>query len=182
MPNHVTNKLTVTGPECNICRMKNAVCGREPLDAQRIIPMPFPLSTVSAPNDDKELAAAFQAEYGAPDWYHWCHQNWGTKWGFYEVEEWKHKREFYEFSRSREIKSDSIRFLTAWSPPLPLIREIARNFPQLTLTLEYIDEGMGFAGEFTVTGDVENDDCFEDHNSSEFKKIQEILGFNLEEV
>lgn len=68
------------------------------------------------------------------DWYSWSIANWGTKWDCYSV--------------NAELSSGhlSIQFFTAWSPPSPVLVEIARRFPGLQIAHKYVDEGLCFWG------------------------------------
>lgn len=71
--------------------------------------------------------------------YEWCVENWGTKWGFCDV-------------RSRWVGERTLlyEFITAWSPPLPLIKKMGEMFPGLRFDLGYWEGGMGFRGRFVV--------------------------------
>ena len=64
--------------------------------------------------------------------YDWCCENWGTKWD----------------AQDTDISADGsvINFETAWSPPIPVITELARRFPDFRFELEYEEPGMGFEG------------------------------------
>jgi len=77
-------------------------------------------------------------KYGFSNWYDWAVQNWGTKWGTYDVGKWKNGK-----------KSIEISFNSAWSPPLPVIKTLSDKFPSAVFTLEYADEGGGFLGSTT---------------------------------
>jgi len=37
-------------------------------------------------------------------------------------------------------------FETAWSPPLPVVKELAKRFPTLTLKIKYFEYGVGYQG------------------------------------
>jgi len=68
--------------------------------------------------------------------YEWCVENWGTKWGFYDVQTAPRKRGlFYTFR-------------TAWSPPAPLVMAMSRAFPDLTFKLRYYEGGAAYKGLF----------------------------------
>jgi hypothetical protein len=68
-------------------------------------------------------------------WYEWNIENWGTKWADKET-----------FLVIRDNGYAYFRFDTAWSPPVEGIGHISVMFPDLTFTLTYTEEGMGFAG------------------------------------
>lgn len=64
--------------------------------------------------------------------YHWCVQNWGTKW---------------PASKPVWVKEHStLYFATAWGPAFPIISALHKRFPKLTFNYEYYERGMGFMG------------------------------------
>jgi hypothetical protein len=67
-------------------------------------------------------------KYGHKDWYSWSIANWGTKWNAYS-----------QF----QIEENIISFETAWSTPFPLMEELSRMFPELTIEVTYADEDIG---------------------------------------
>lgn len=78
-------------------------------------------------------------EPGVVCWYTWNIENWGTKWGAYDA----------------EIGDETLKFDTAWSHPLPIIRALAKKFPDATLKVRYADEDLGYnLGEYMITGDL----------------------------
>jgi hypothetical protein len=79
--------------------------------------------------------------YNFPDgknddrWYHWCIDNWGTKWeaditGF-EVQDYD---------------TLEIEFQTAWSPPEGVVRKLREKFPELSFQCFYDEPGAEIAG------------------------------------
>jgi len=58
----------------------------------------------------KEMQKEYMERYGFDNWYDWAIKNWGTKWGVYDVTEWK---------------GNKISFNTAWSPPIPIIEALS---------------------------------------------------------
>jgi hypothetical protein len=68
-------------------------------------------------------------------WYEWNIENWGTKWSDKET-----------LLAIRDKGYAYFRFDTAWSPPLEGLGRISTMFPDLTFTLTYTEESMGFAG------------------------------------
>jgi hypothetical protein len=75
-------------------------------------------------------------ECGYDSFYDWCINNWGTKWN----------------TDSVQMHESGIGFVTAWSPPVKAIVELATQINQV-LRLTYIEEGMGFCGEMLVDGE-----------------------------
>ena len=87
------------------------------------------------PRDEWELGkAAWQniRDLGAPTWYEWCNQNWGTKWNAYGYDE------------SRDYSDgNNIWFQSAWDAPHPVIEKLAAKFPEITFEHEWADEDIG---------------------------------------
>lgn len=73
--------------------------------------------------------------YGYRSWYDWSVDHWGTKWNAYDGSINDQEQGFIEAT-----------FLTAWSPPEPVIAKLAEMYPQVAITHHYLDEGGGFAG------------------------------------
>ena len=69
------------------------------------------------------------------DWYSWCLVNWGTKWNSHDVE--------LCYNGKRTLKYI---FMTAWTPPIPVIRRISEKFPNVRVTLKYWECNNGFKG------------------------------------
>lgn len=67
------------------------------------------------------------ALYGSTSWYHWCINNWGTKWNAYEC----------------DVKEDVVEFETAWSCPEPIIKKLAEMYPDIEIEHMWADEDMG---------------------------------------
>lgn len=76
---------------------------------------------------------AFQNEqkYGAATWYKWRTRNWGTKWNAYGYE------------GGVQFDGKSLRFLTAWAPPQPIVAKLAEMYPDLDFTHQFASEDIG---------------------------------------
>lgn len=87
--------------------------------------------------DFDEIRQQFEIDVAEKnDWYHWNLRNWGTKWDTCDVE--------------RVLKGNNkviYTFNTAWSPPLEALDILARDFPNLSMSVKFVDEGDNFAGE-----------------------------------
>jgi hypothetical protein len=66
-----------------------------------------------------EEIAGLIAKYGATNWFDWCVDNWGTKWGTYGTK-------FYELGG--DGSPILIEFQTAWSPPLPKVMQMIDDY------------------------------------------------------
>lgn len=71
-------------------------------------------------------------KYGAPTWYEWSVQNWGTKWNSYDPQE-------------MAVDGDqcTMTFSTAWSPPITLLMKLSQMMPDVEIAHEWADEDIG---------------------------------------
>ena len=101
----------------------------------------------------QEVSDRYKELYGANNWYDWCWDHWGTKWGaidpvVYEEGHKQSERLIYEFR-------------TAWSPPKGIISELSKQFYNLEFVLHWEEEG-GQAGEIrAITGGIVKDISWE---------------------
>jgi hypothetical protein len=172
MPNHVTNKVTFLGKEAEIKILLDAIGNKEDvIDFEKIIPMPKVLHGISSPPrivSEKEykkemegfadrkknptdidklmgithsitqkIADSYIKKYGACDWYAWSCEHWGTKWNAYE----QSKGEMIPTNSG--IVKITLEFQTAWSPPYPVIVELAKRYPNIRMELKWADEDWG---------------------------------------
>ena len=130
MPNHVTNKLCITGPK----KDREAFKATLATDSEGGRPRPFSFSqTVPMPSDvfRGNLGRDEEAKYpGDKNWYGWACTNWGTKWDCYDL----HIPEI-------GAKSIKIQFDTAWSPPDEWMIRASKKFPTLKFCNKWKDEG-----------------------------------------
>lgn len=152
MPNHCTNQLYCEDGDFNSVikkfKSKNDE-GFDFLDFDKILPMPKALDiTASFGNArDEVLKEQYKSnleEFGYEHWYDWRVANWGTKWNSYDC----------------TFNESGMCFCTAWSPPEPVIKELAKITGK-TFILEYMDEGEGFIGRLTASPDGVIDECYE---------------------
>ena len=79
--------------------------------------------------------------YNFPDgknddrWYHWCIENWGTKWDVSELD--------IEYVDDEILE---LTFSTAWSPPEGVMQVLKDKYPDLGFTCFYDEPGMEVAG------------------------------------
>lgn len=100
MPNHVTNRIKITGDPDTVKRVMYAVkneSGIGTIDFEKIIPIPENIYRGGLSREEFKL-------YGKNNWYDWCISNWGTKWSAYGYEK------DCDYSNAEEL-----RFLTAWA-------------------------------------------------------------------
>lgn len=117
----------------------------------------------------------FETFFGAPDftfkepiglerqransrnWYAHNTSRWGTKWNAYDCGEIK--MEEIEPGKTR-LEFD---FSTAWSTPDPIYALINQAWPDLDITVAYIDEGWNFWGIRRMYDGVVTDDMYQDY-------------------
>lgn len=136
MPNHIMNRVKITGPieKLNEFYNFNKSLAKEnneeedmELDFNKAIPEPIYNSKSDNTSSD-----------GLLDWYEWRVDNWGTKWNAYDINVNKNEEELY------------YQFNTAWSHPLEWYKKVFKMFPELDINIVYIDEGFNFFGRATV--------------------------------
>jgi hypothetical protein len=96
------------------------------------------------------------------DWYMWRVGNWGTKWEGY----------CGRFNDDGTVFT----FETAWSPPGPIIKELAKLTGE-TFILQYIEEGNFFCGQLTAGATGEFDDKYYNDITSAPEELKESLGY-----
>lgn len=165
MPNHVTNRLTITGTKEQLDAFEQAFIAPKPsatdqcgwsFERFRSIPTIFRKPIISgsptpriycsdSPNGIRDATPEEVAEItatGYSDWHGWSIANWGTKWDAY--------------SKDWERTSDgeaTLLFNTAWSCPEPVFASMADNpiISPLHITITAFDEGWNFAFEGEIS-------------------------------
>lgn len=126
MPNWCTNELQVSGSVEAMDKWRSVLVEDETFEPilvfNKLIPMPKEYET-----DER--------------WYDWRIQNWGVKWDI-------------DGDDSQPYNYDSVTaeysFQTPWGPPIELFENITKNFPGITFSLAYYEEGMQFAGHIKI--------------------------------
>lgn len=142
MPNWCNNRLTLTHKDADILdNLKAHICfgGDHEGDLFQFI-KPIP------------------KDYTEGDsWYWWCVSNWGTKWDACNMSWSQLDDHTLEFD-----------FDTAWSPPLGVYEELARQ--GFGVEAYYVEYGMMFAGEWHCDDDGLGTD---DHSNDISKYVPE---------
>jgi hypothetical protein len=71
------------------------------------------------------------------NWYDWNVTNWGSKWDLNDV----------RFDGEVEDKEVSYYFESAWSPVVPVIEALAKEFKKLSFTYAFYETGSDYWGE-----------------------------------
>lgn len=130
---------------------------------------------MTAPEDLVRLGKRYVdnfREHGAPTWYGWCTQNWGTK--------WNNDPE----TRVVDDETGTLCFDTAWSMPEPVFMELSRQYPELTIEVSWADEDYGYN---LGTCQYRNGECIDEYmpeqGSPEAMSMAfEIKGMSAEEI
>lgn len=96
-----------------------------------------------------------QPVFQGDEWYDWRIANWGSKWDLTDLD---------FFQEDWESGMVGCNFNTAWSPILPVIEELATQYPTLEFQYQYYEGGSDYWGKHLI------------HNA---KKINEIDGGEL---
>lgn len=159
MPNHVMNKMTISGTSSIIDELLNKVTtDTTPFDFNGIIPMPDHIYRGDLGN--KELAL-----YGKNNWYDWSVENWDTKWNAYDV--------VLERDFPNEVR---IQFCTAWNEPYPIYFALNEQYPDLDIYIEFANEDLGNDCGYFLNGDI-----FEPEGNA-ISYAAEVWGYTEEEV
>lgn len=107
--------------------------------------------------------------HGHADWYGWSIEHWGCKWNGGRC----------EVHRSSETELE-LHFETAWNPPEPVLRRIAQAHPTLSGSVDYLDEGFGFAGTYRFGAQVPGG--FEDEPTPDAPGVaREVFDWEVDE-
>lgn len=109
--------------------------------------------------------------YGAPTWYEWSIENWGSKWNAYDCVE-------------VEPESRYLQFTTAWSCVEPVIAELSKRFPEVPISYGWADESIGRnVGSIVLFGGKIIDEYLPPEDSKEaFELSAEIMDDDLHEM
>ena len=132
MPDYCDNELSVSGPQAELVRFKEAAATSEtPFDFNVFVSYPEEFRKADQeykeweqkdPSERSNIEPKDGFNHGG---YKWCMTNWGTKWPARDIE------------LTETEKALNYCFQTAWSPPLHVILGASRAFPALTFSLEY---------------------------------------------
>ena len=149
MPNWCRNRITVFGNDQTekIKEVEKIFESKTPFND--IFPMPDWKNT---PNENGELPVLhqefnkngdlFYETYNFPDgknddrWYHWCIDNWGTKW----------EPDIASVDGDQDSEMLELVFNTAWSPPQGVVEKMREKYPKLTFQCFYDEPGCEIAG------------------------------------
>lgn len=143
MPNWCSNSVMIQAEPDEVDKLLKFVEeDRNAFSFNKIIVMPPQLVGGKAPNNDETSAEENLKLYGAKDWYEWSNKNWGTKWNASDPAIiYDHTSPMMPGNRTVRIT-----FETAWAPPMPVYKVLAKQFPNTNIYVTYNEPGVGFSG------------------------------------
>ena len=158
MPNHCANELIVKGPADQVSAFRErAKADKCALDLNNFIPMPQELrDEVVEPIHDKERWNALNEKYGTANGSVWGLNNWGTKWGAYDVEVTDEGNGYVTYL-----------FYTAWGPfDQHVLAKMSEEYPDLLLNLVFAERLMDFWGAWdAMRGEIVGESAGEEVDS-----------------
>jgi hypothetical protein len=105
--------------------------------------------------EQSQRALSGDTSYEYDNWYDWRIAHWGTKWDMDNVE--LDEPTYFGEETGKKYSFD-LRYQTAWSPNIEFWKYVCRMGPFI-VEMRYIEEGMGYIGETTITKDNVYDYC-----------------------
>ena len=148
MPNHVDNRLIITGEESELKKFVSAThLGENNYSFNQLVPLdPRASKEVRFTNADgvEQVFGAFaEGDTDGFDGYQNALDVWGSKWGAYDIEA---GGAWHEVLVNGEYPCITFNYNSAWGPSGELIRRISAQFPTLSFGTWFTEEGNGFAG------------------------------------
>lgn len=87
----------------------------------------------------------------------WKKCNWGCKWNAMDI----------------ELDDCTYYFLTPWNPPIPIVKALSKQYPDLIITLEYAEETGCDSGHIEfVNGEISNSNfIYKKENNEYYEKL-----------
>lgn len=164
MPNWCTNKLIVRGTADDLRKFVEKANETTHLDwkpmkydkqqgPNHVGPLNF-AAFIPLPEDAARYTYGEREAYG----YHWCANNWGTKWHV------AGKRNFDRLENEEEnIQAGKVlyEFNTAWSPPSKVFEAMVEQFPALDFLMKFREEDSYYGYMEGHNGEVTADETLQ---------------------
>lgn len=146
MSNHVTHRVRLHGSEEDCKRFYEQFFRDGGFDFETVLPQPECVKRTQ--RGSQAYAIQCLRETGFESWYQWCKHYWGTKSNAYQTE---------------VVSPSEFVFQTAWSPPIPVLAEMAKRMPGIILDVCSYNKGNNFAcvGQFNGRNDYRKVPCSE---------------------
>lgn len=183
MPNWCSNSIEIVGPRDKI-RELWAQATKDEGEGGGLLRGLRP-----EPNyEEVDVEPAFPSIKGNNDpvdksqsWWDWRVTNWGTKW---EI-----SVEGLEFEEDKDGSVDGELYAritgwfdSAWSPPCNAFEFYANQNPDVRLTLDYYESGMGFVGRAEFIDGVMMSDEYYDIGGYTSKDIRGLIGDHIDDM
>lgn len=142
MPNWCNNVLSVHGPTESVKKFIEENKHNVSQDDGKTYEIPLSFG-VALPTPDQTQFDGMENRdvFGEPNyWYNWNVANWGTKWDLDE------DTDLVSTDNENGTSTAVYQFDTAWAPPEMWLHHVVSMYPDLSLRLEFREDGMGFAG------------------------------------
>ena len=133
MPNWVNNDITIKASEEDLRAFVETHIIDGKFDFSTIIPWNEELTSEEYHGTKEiKLRDGSTARTGGA-WYNWNIEHWNTKWNACET------------NAEGFLEDNMISFLTAWSPPLPIMSALAKMYPTFDIEWRFVEE-QGWGG------------------------------------
>ncbi|HPR34099.1 MAG TPA: hypothetical protein PKY64_00365 [Anaerolineaceae bacterium] len=140
MPNWCLNEIKIHGTKEDIDAFEQYLSkSKIPFDFNLFLPYPEEFKVLDDAYAEAKAAGVPYNKLPKSGYeqggYDWCVWEWGTKWNLQDAS--------VERRGDEDLSGD---FNTAWAPPLGVIQAMSAMFPNLTITINYSEDNMGFQG------------------------------------
>ena len=148
MPNHVDNRLIITGEESELKKFVSAThLGEGNYSFNQLVPLNpkghKEVRFTQADGTEQVFGAFATLEADGFDGYNEACKMWGSKWGAYDIQA---GGAWHEVLVNGEYSCITFNYNSAWGPSGELMRRISAQFPTLSFGTWFTEEGNGFAG------------------------------------
>lgn len=162
MPNHVTSEIKITGPSERVAEFFNQARKTETqtdfhgnkkevineFNFGGFIPPPDHPDYTSGGCSHSHFEYRGDRSHLDPNpncWYAWNVENWGTKWGSYDVKVGG-SHTILDRLVADGVTTEVVKFDTAWSPPFPVFDKIVELYPDCKFVFRWLDEDSQGSG------------------------------------
>lgn len=174
MPNHVTSEIRIVGTQEEVAQFfeqaKVKEINTDLMGNQSEVVNEFSFAGFIPPPDHPDYTSGgcshshyeFRGDKAHLDpnpncWYAWNVENWGTKWGSYNVRVGGPNTILDRLARADGgLVEEVVQFDTAWSPPFPVFDKIVELYPNCRFVFSWMDEDkQGSGGGYVEAKDGE---------------------------
>ena len=111
------------------------------------------------------------------NWYDWQREQWGTKWNSYDCS----IPDPDDIADDLEVDPNLITDIemvvyTAWAPAIPVYTKLQEMYPELEITVYYLDEGWFYAGILRADGCIDETNDLDVYGPNDiFNEVMTVL-------